>query len=65
MLYDKNPDNSTERPDWSKGVIKNIQGPGHQYTIENDAGKNVKAWNKAWMVLMWSTLVGSQGPQKD
>ena len=41
VLYDKNPDNSTKRPEWSKGVIKDIREPGHKYTIESDAGKNV------------------------
>ena len=41
VLYNKNPDNSTKRPEWSKGVIKDIEGPGHKYTIESDAGKNV------------------------
>ena len=41
VLYDKNPDNSTKRPEWSKGVIKDVGEPGHKYTIESDAGKNV------------------------
>ena len=41
VLYHKNPDSSTKRPDWSKGVIKDIGEPGHKYTIESDAGKNV------------------------
>ena len=41
VLYDKNPDNSTKRPEWSKGVIKDIGEPGRKYTIESDAGKNV------------------------
>ena len=41
VLYNKNPDNSTKRPECSKGVIKDIEGPGHKYTIESDAGKNV------------------------
>ena len=40
VLYNKNPDNSTKRPEWSKGVVKDIQGPGHKYTIESDTGKN-------------------------
>ena len=40
VIYDKNPD-STKRPEWSKGVIKDIEGPGHKYTIESDTGKNV------------------------
>ena len=41
VLYDKNPDNSTKRPEWSKGVIRDTGEPGHKYTIESDAGKNV------------------------
>ena len=41
VLYDKNPDNSTKRPEWSKGVIKDLKGPGCKYTIESDTGKNV------------------------
>ena len=41
VLYDKNPDNSTKRAEWSKGVAKDIQGPGPKYTIESDTGKNV------------------------
>ena len=41
VLYDKYPDNSTKRPEWSKGVATNIDGPGRKYKIENDAGKNV------------------------
>ena len=40
VMYDKNPD-STKRPEWPKGVIKDIQGPGHKYTIGSDTGKNV------------------------
>ena len=41
VLYDKNPDNSTKRPEWSKGVIKDLEGPCHKYTIQSDTGKNV------------------------
>ena len=41
VLYDKTPDNSTKRPEWSKGVVKDIQEPGRKYTIESDTGKNV------------------------
>ena len=41
VLYSKNLNNITKRPEWSKGVIKDIEGPGHKYTIESDAGKNV------------------------
>ena len=26
MLYDKNPDNSTKRPEWSKGAVMDIDG---------------------------------------
>ena len=40
VLYNKNPD-CTKRPEWSKGVIKDLEGPGHKYTIESDTGKNV------------------------
>ena len=40
VMYDKNPD-STKRPEWSKGVVKDIQGPGHKYTIESNTSKNV------------------------
>ena len=41
VLYDKNPDNIIKRPEWSKGVIKDLEGPGRKYTIESDTGKNV------------------------
>ena len=41
VLHDKNPDNSTNRPEWSKGVVTDIDGPGRKYKIENDSGKNV------------------------
>ena len=41
VLYDKYPDNKTKRPDWSKDVVTDIDGPGRKYKIENDAGKNV------------------------
>ena len=41
VLYDKNLDNSTKRPEWSKGVIKDTGEPVHKKTIESDAGKNV------------------------
>ena len=40
VLYNKNPD-STKRPEWSKGVVKDLEGPGCKYTIESDTGKNV------------------------
>ena len=41
VLYDKYPNNSTKRPEWSKGVIKDLEGPGCKYTIESETGKNV------------------------
>ena len=41
VLYDKNPDNSTKIPQWSKGGIKDTKEPGCKYTIESDAGKNI------------------------
>ena len=40
ILYNKSLD-STKRPEWSKGIVENIEGPGHKYTIETDTGKNV------------------------
>ena len=40
ILYDKNP-NSTKRPELSRDIVKDIEGPGHKYTIETDTGKNV------------------------
>ena len=40
MLYDKNPD-CNKRPDWSKGVVTDIDGPGRKYNIQNDTGENV------------------------
>ena len=40
ILYDKSPD-STKRPEWYKGIVKDIEGPGYKYTIETDTGKNV------------------------
>ena len=41
VLYRKYPDNKTKRPDWSKGVVTDIDGRGRKYKIEKDAGKNV------------------------
>ena len=41
VLYDKNPDNNTKRPEWSSGTVTNINDPGRKYTIETDTGKNV------------------------
>ena len=44
MLYDKNPDN-TKRPDWSKGVVMDTDGPGRKFNIQSDTGKNVtRTW---------------------
>ena len=40
VLYNKNPD-STKRPEWSKGVVRDLEGPGHKYTIKNGTDKNV------------------------
>ena len=39
VLYDKNPDNTTKRPEWSKGVVTDIDGPGRKYKIESDLAK--------------------------
>ena len=39
--YDKNPNRNSKRPEWSKGTIKNIEEPGHKYTITKDNGMNV------------------------
>ena len=54
VLYDKNPDNSTKRPEWSKGVVEDIQGPGCKYTIESDTGKMLPGQGEilGLMVLM-------------
>ena len=41
VLYDKNPDRSSKRHEWSKGTIKDIEEPGHKYTITKDNGINV------------------------
>ena len=40
VQYNKNPV-STKRPDWSKGVVMDIDGPGRKYNIQSDTGKNV------------------------
>ena len=40
VLYNKTPD-STERPDWSKSVVTDIDGPGRKYNIQSDTGRNV------------------------
>ena len=36
IIYDSNPDHKTKRPEWSKGTVKDISGPGRKYTIIND-----------------------------
>ena len=36
IMYDSNPDHKTKRPEWSKGTIKDVSGPGHKYTIQSD-----------------------------
>ena len=41
ILYDSNPDRSSKRPEWSKGTIKNVEEPGHKYTITKDNGMSV------------------------
>ena len=41
VLYDKNPDRSSKRPEWSEGTIKDIEELGHKYTITKDNGMNV------------------------
>ena len=41
VLYDKNPDNSTKGPEWSKEIVTNINDPGGKYIIETDTGKYV------------------------
>ena len=42
VMYDSNPDSSkAKRPEWSKGVVKDFNGPGRKYTIENDNGRQL------------------------
>ena len=41
VLYNKNPDRSSKRPEWSNGTIKDIEEPGHKYTITKEYGMNV------------------------
>ena len=36
VIYDSNPDHRTKRPEWSKGTITDISGPGRKYTILSD-----------------------------
>ena len=59
MLYNKYPDNKTKRPDWSKGVVTDIDSPGRKYKIENDAGKNVTRTRHDQMDPMLQILEGS------
>ena len=40
VLYNKNPDRSSKRPEWSKGIIKDIEEPGRKYTITKDNGQD-------------------------
>ena len=40
VLYDKNPDNTTKRPELSKGTVIDLEGPC-KYTISSDNSKNV------------------------
>ena len=36
VVYDSNLDSSkAKRPEWSKGIIKDFNGPGQKYTIKN------------------------------
>ena len=39
VLYNKNPDNSTKRPEWSKGVIKDIGEPDHKLNFSLEGRK--------------------------
>ena len=42
VLYNKNPDsNKAKRPEWSRGTVKDIEGPGRKYTIKNNSGKQL------------------------
>ena len=42
VLYDSNPDSSkAKRPEWSKGIVKDFNGPDRKYTIENDSGRQL------------------------
>ena len=36
IIYDLNPDHKTKWPEWSKGTVKDISGPGRKYIIIND-----------------------------
>ena len=41
-MYDSNPDSSkAKRPEWSKGIVKDFNGPGRKYIIENDSGRQL------------------------
>ena len=35
IVYDTNPDQKAKRPEWSKGTVRDISGPGCKYTIQN------------------------------
>ena len=39
VVYDTKPDNKAKRPQWSKGIVKDLNGPGWKYTIQNDSGR--------------------------
>ena len=41
ILYKKNLDNTNRRPEWSKGVVTDIDGPGRKYNIQSNTGRNV------------------------
>ena len=36
IVYNSNPDHKTKMPEWSKGTIKDVSGPGHKYIVVND-----------------------------
>ena len=39
IVYNSNPDNNTKRPEWCKGLVKDLNSPGQKYTIQNDSGR--------------------------
>ena len=41
VLYDKNPDKNSKRPEWAKGIIKNKEEPSGKYTITKDNSMSV------------------------
>ena len=65
ILYDKNLDNTNKRPEWSKGVVTDIDGPGRKYNkvtlvkVLPEPGKLL-----GLMVHLSPILVGSQDPQR-